>query len=184
MKKMLLHSCCGPCSTQVIEVLKNDYDLTIYYYNPNIDTDEEFSHRLSEQKRYCKQLGINVIEDGYNPDEFLSAVKGLEGEKEGGARCPVCFHLRLKKTAQKGKELGFDCFGTTLTVSPHKNSVIINAIGKSVQQEEGIEFIEGNYKKQDGYKKSIELSKKYNLYRQNYCGCKFAREMQEKKNEI
>lgn len=180
MKKMLLHSCCGPCSTQVIEVLKNDFDLTIYYYNPNIDTNQEFTHRLAEQKRYCKEKGINVIDDGYNPNDFLCRVKGLENEKEGGARCPVCFKLRLSKTAQKAKELGFDCFGTTLTVSPHKNSVIINAIGKSVEDEEKIEFIEGNYKKQDGYKKSIELSKQFNLYRQNYCGCKFAREMQEK----
>lgn len=185
MKKMLLHSCCGPCSTQVIDVLKNDYDLTIYYYNPNIDTDEEFSHRLAEQKRYCAIMGINVIEDGYNPEDFLCRVKGLEHEKEGGARCPVCFRLRLEKTAQKAKALGFDCFGTTLTVSPHKNSILINAIGKSVGEEENIEFIEGNYKKQDGYKKSVELSKKYNLYRQNYCGCKFAKEMQEKsKNEL
>ncbi len=185
MKKMLLHSCCGPCSTQVIDVLKNDYDLTIYYYNPNIDTDEEFNHRLAEQKRYCRIMGISVIEDGYNPEDFLRCVKGLEHEKEGGARCPVCFKLRLQKTAQKAKALGYDCFGTTLTVSPHKNSTLINAIGKSIEGEENIEFIEGNYKKQDGYKKSVELSKKYNLYRQNYCGCKFAREMQEKnKNEL
>lgn len=183
MKKMLLHSCCGPCSTQVIEVLKKDYDLTIYYYNPNIDCDEEFAHRLAEQKRYCQIANIDVIDDGYNPQEFLCRVKGLENEREGGARCPVCFKLRLSKTAQKAKEGGFDCFGTTLTVSPHKNSTIINAIGKSVEEEEGIEFVEGNYKKQEGYKKSIELSKKYNLYRQNYCGCKFAKEMQEKKEK-
>lgn len=180
MKKMLLHSCCGPCSTQVIEVLKNDYDLTIYYYNPNIDTDEEFSHRLAEQKRYCLAKGIKVVDDGYNPNDFLSKVKGLENEREGGARCPVCFKLRLLRTAVKAKELGFDCFGTTLTVSPHKNSTLINAIGKNVESEVGIEFIVGNYKKMDGYKKSIELSKQFNLYRQNYCGCKFAKEMQEK----
>lgn len=179
MKKMLLHSCCGPCSTQVIEVLKNDFDLTIYYYNPNIDTEEEFLHRLNEEKRYCKEVGIDVIEDGYNPDDFECRIKGLEKEKEGGARCAVCFRLRLEKTAVKARELGFDCFGTTLTVSPHKNSVVINAIGKAVEQQEGVEFIEGNYKKQDGYKKSIELSKKFNLYRQNYCGCKYAKNYQE-----
>ena len=175
MKRLLLHSCCGPCSTQVIDFLKNDYDITIYYYNPNIDTDEEYSHRLSEQKRYCEIVGVPVLEDGYNPDEFLCAVKGLENEREGGVRCPVCFKLRLKKTAQKAKELNFDLFGTTLTVSPHKNSTIINAIGKAVEAEEDIEFLEGNYKKQDGYKKSIEFSKKYNLYRQNYCGCIFSK---------
>lgn len=179
MKKMLLHSCCGPCSTQVIEVLKNDYDLTIYYYNPNIDTQEEFAHRLHEEKRYCKEVGIPVIEDGYNPEDFECRVIGLENEKEGGARCPVCFKLRLEKTALKAKELDFDCFGTTLTVSPHKNSKIINSIGKAIESEEAIEFVEGNYKKQDGYKKSIELSKKYNLYRQNYCGCKYAKNYKE-----
>ena len=177
MKKLLLHSCCGPCSTQVIDVLKDDYDITIYYYNPNIDTDEEYQHRLSEQKRYCEKVGVCVIEDGYDPDKFYSAVRGLEKEREGGARCPVCFRLRLKQTAVKAKELGYDCFETTLTVSPHKNSQIINAIGKEIEREESIEFLEGNYKKKDGYKKSIELAKKYNLYRQNYCGCKFAKNL-------
>lgn len=175
MKKILLHSCCGPCSTQVIDVLKDNYDITIYYYNPNIDTDEEYSHRLSEQKRYCKEVGVKVLEDGYKPEEFYSKIKGLEGEKEGGARCSVCFRLRLEKTAQKAKELGFDLFGTTLTVSPHKNSMVINAIGKATEEAVGVEFLEGNYKKQDGYKKSIEFSKKYNLYRQNYCGCEFSK---------
>lgn len=179
MKKMLLHSCCGPCSTQVIEVLKNDYDLTIYYYNPNIDTEEEFNLRLAEEKRYCKEVGIPVIEDGYNPEDFECKIKGLEKEKEGGARCPVCFKLRLEKTALKAKELSFDCFGTTLTVSPHKNAIIINVIGKAIENQHNIEFIEGNYKKQDGYKKSIEISKRFNLYRQNYCGCKYAKAYQE-----
>lgn len=178
MKKLLLHSCCGPCSTQVIEVLKDEYNLTIYYYNPNIDTNEEYQHRLSEQKRYCKEVGITVLEDGYNPNDFLDRVKGLEEEKEGGARCPVCFRLRLEKTACKAKELGFEIFGTTLTVSPHKNAEIINSIGKAVEKEKDIEYLEGNYKKQDGYKKSIEFSKKFNLYRQNYCGCVFSKEMQ------
>ena len=175
MKKMLLHSCCGPCSTAVIDFLKNDYDLTIFYYNPNIDTQEEYLHRLNEQKRYCKVVNVEVIEEGYKSEDFLSQVKGLEKEKEGGARCPVCFKIRLRRTAQVAKEKGFDCFGTTLTVSPHKNAEIINAIGKEVEKEEGIEFIEGNYKKKDGYKKSIILSKEYNLYRQNYCGCKFSK---------
>lgn len=173
--KLLLHSCCGPCSTQVIDFLKNDYDITIYYYNPNIDTDEEFSHRLAEQKRYCEIVGVEVLEDGYNPDEFTCAVKGFENEKEGGARCPICFALRLSKTAKKAKALGYDKFGTTLSVSPHKNAEVINDVGFFIGTCEGIEFLEGNYKKKNGYKKSIELSKKYNLYRQNYCGCKFSK---------
>ncbi len=179
MKKMLLHSCCGPCSTAVIDVLKDEYDLTIFYYNPNIDTDEEYQHRLSEQKRYCQQVGIEVIDIGYNSEDFLSRVKGLEKEREGGGRCPVCFQLRLECTAKQAKKAGFDCFGTTLTVSPHKNAEVINAIGKRVEENEGIEFIEGNYKKKDGYKKSIELSKQFGLYRQNYCGCKFSKDWRE-----
>ena len=179
MKRLLLHSCCGPCSTQVIDFLKNDYDITIYYYNPNIDTQEEYQHRLAEQKRYCQIVGVPVIEDGYQPEEFYLKVKGLEKEKEGGARCAVCFKLRLDQTAHKAKELGFDLFGTTLTVSPHKNAIVINSIGRSVEEESGVEFLEGNYKKQDGYKKSIEFSKKYNLYRQNYCGCTFSKRVDD-----
>lgn len=175
MKRLLLHSCCGPCSTQVINVLKDDYLITIYYYNPNIDTDEEYNHRLSEQKRFCDIIGVEVIEEEHLPEEFDCLVKGLENEKEGGARCAVCFRLRLEKTAKKAKELGYDYFGTTLTVSPHKNAEVINLIGKAIEKKYDIAFLEGNYKKQDGYKKSIEFSKKYNLYRQNYCGCKYSR---------
>ena len=175
MTKLLLHSCCGPCSTQVIDTLKNDYNITVYYYNPNIDCEEEYQHRLSEQKRFCKEVGINVIDQEYDHSEYLQECKGLENEPEGGKRCAVCFRLRLRKTAQKAKELGFDLFDTTLTVSPHKNSVVINEVGSKIAQEEGIDFLGGNYKKQDGYKKSIEFSKQYNLYRQNYCGCEFAK---------
>ncbi len=175
MKKLLLHSCCGPCSTQVIDVLKDQYDLTIFYYNPNIDTSEEFEHRLSEQKRYCNAVGVKVIDIPYQPEEYYAAIHGYENEPEGGNRCERCFRLRLERTAQYAKENGFDCFATTLTVSPHKNSVIINRVGKETSEKVKFEFIEGNYKKQDGYKKSIELSKKYNLYRQNYCGCEFSK---------
>ncbi len=183
MKRLLLHSCCGPCSTHVINVLKENYDITVLYYNPNIDTAEEFNHRLSEQKRFCDAVGVQVIEIPYNADEFLNEVKGLENEPEGGGRCSVCFKLRLDKTAALAKELGFDAFATTLTVSPHKNSVVINGIGKAVEEKVKIEFIDGNFKKQDGYKKSIELAKEYNLYRQNYCGCKFSKN-REKKNGL
>ena len=175
MKKLLLHSCCGPCSTQVIDVLKDKYNITVYYYNPNIDTDDEYVHRLSEQKRFCREVGINVLEDGFLQNDFYERIKGLEKEKEGGARCSVCFRLRLEKTAKKAKDLGFDLFGTTLTVSPHKNSIVVNSIGHAVEEAQGIEYLEGNYKKNDGYKKSIEFSKKYNLYRQNYCGCEFSK---------
>ncbi len=173
--KILLHSCCGPCSTAVIDKLKNEHDLTIYYYNPNIDTQEEYQLRLAEQMRYCNALGIKVIAEEHNPNDFLSQTKGFEDCKEGGARCAICFKIRLSKTAQKAKALGYDGFATTLTVSPHKNSDVINAIGKQIEKENDIYFLDGNFKKQDGYKKSITLSKEFGLYRQNYCGCKFSK---------
>lgn len=179
MKKLLLHSCCGPCSTQVIDVLKSDYDITIFYYNPNMDTNEEYCRRLAEQKRYCQIVGLPVIDGQYDHKKFLDAVKGLENEFEGGGRCPVCFGLRLNETAKYAKQHGFDIFGTTLTVSPHKNASQINQIGIAISDRQGIEFLQGDYKKQDGYKKSILLSKKYNLYRQNYCGCEFSKAQSE-----
>ena len=180
--KLLLHSCCAPCSTAVIDTLKAEHELTIYYYNPNIDTDEEYNHRLAEQKRYCESLGIKVIEEEHLKGDFTTKVKGLEACKEGGARCAVCFKLRLDKTADKGKALGFDGFATTLTVSPHKNSTVINAIGKEIEKEKGIYFLDGNFKKQDGYKKSIILSKEFGLYRQNYCGCEFSKRERENRD--
>ena len=175
MKKLLLHSCCGPCSTHVIEVLKNKYDLTIFYSNSNIFPQEEYEKRLQEQKRYAKIMGIKVIEDEYDEEKYLEYVKGLEEEKEGGLRCKACFEFRLKRAAEYAKNNGYDLFTTTLTVSPHKNSVIINEVGQRISNEVGIEFLQESFKKQDGYKKSIELSKKYDLYRQNYCGCRFSR---------
>ena len=183
MKKLLLHSCCGPCSTHVINVLRQDYDITILYYNPNIDTAEEFEKRLAEQKRYCKAVGIPVIEVPYQPSEYLDEVVGLENEVEGGTRCEVCFRLRLRRTAQVAKQLGFDLFATTLTVSPHKNSIVINRVGKEIEESEQIEFLDGNFKKQDGYKKSVDLSKAFGLYRQNYCGCKFSKGVTHGKSE-
>lgn len=174
MKKLLLQSCCAPCSTHVIDILKSEYQLTIFYYNPNIYPDEEYQKRLSEQKRYANVLGINVIEEKYDEKEFLSFVKGHESDSEGGDRCALCFELRLLKTAKKAKELGFDVFATTLTVSPHKDSDTINKIGLEIAKKIGIEFLDKNFKKQDGYLKSIKLSKQFNLYRQNYCGCRFS----------
>lgn len=174
MEKMLLHSCCGPCSTHTIEALKSNYDLTILYYNPCIFPEEEYIKRLEEQKRYGEIVGVKVLSLPYDEKEFLSKVKGLELEKEGGARCKVCFEIRLRKTAQLCKELGFDIFTTTLSVSPHKNSAVINEVGRKVAQEEGIRFLEESFKKKDGYLNSIKLAKKYDLYRQNYCGCRFS----------
>lgn len=180
--KLLLHSCCGPCSTQVINFLKDYFKITIFYYNPNIEPNEEYIHRKKEQIRFIEELkkennkiDLEYLDSIYDNDNFREYVKGLEQEKEGGARCSKCFYLRLSKTAFIARENGFDFFGTTLTVSPHKNSQIINKIGEKISETEGIPFIYGDFKKNDGYKKSIEYSKKYNLYRQDYCGCLFGR---------
>ena len=174
MGKLLLHTCCAPCSTHVIEVLKSQYDLTILYYNPNIFPKEEYDKRLGEQIKYGEIAGVKVLTVEYDEDEFLSQVKGLELEKEGGKRCDVCFELRLRKTAQLCKKLGFDIFTTSLSVSPHKNSNKINEIGQKLAEEYGVEFLAESFKKKDGYLNSIRLSKQYDLYRQNYCGCRFS----------
>ena len=177
--KLLLHSCCGPCSTWVISYLKDYFDITVYYYNPNIEPEEEYQHRKQEQIRFIKEnkeVSVSFLDCDYDNLSFKDIARGLEKEKEGGARCSKCFYLRLKKTALKAKENNFDYFGTTLTVSPHKNSEVINKMGEAVSKECNIPFIYGDFKKQDGYKKSIELSKKYDLYRQDYCGCLYGKE--------
>lgn len=176
--KILLHSCCGPCSTTVLDFLGKYFDVTVYYYNPNIEPKEEYEKRKSEQIRYineCDNESITFLDADYENEIFLNKVKGLEQEKEGGARCAVCFRLRLEKTALKASELGYEYFGTTLTVSPHKNSQIINEIGGILENKYNIKYLYSDFKKNDGYKKSIEFSKKYNLYRQDYCGCRFGR---------
>jgi epoxyqueuosine reductase len=176
-KKMLLHSCCGPCSTACIDRLKDDYDLTVFYYNPNIFPQEEYLHRLNEQIRYVKEAGLKicVIDGKYDDNQaFYQAFSGLENEKEGGARCSVCFALRLDKTAKFAKENGYDIFATTLSVSPHKNAQLINEIGQNLSKKYEIEYLVSDFKKKDGYLISIRKSKEYNLYRQNYCGCKYS----------
>ena len=187
MKKstILLHSCCGPCSTAVIERLAPNFDITILYYNPNIYPEEEYIKRKNEEIKYINiynknnESKVNFLDCDYESEKFYEAVKGIEDEREGGARCPLCFALRLRKTASLAKEKNFEYFGTTLTVSPHKNASQINAIGKSLESEIGVKFLEADFKKQNGYLRSIELSKENNLYRQNYCGCEFALKMQE-----
>lgn len=185
-KKILLQSCCAPCSTAVIERLANDYDITILYYNPNIYPEEEYIKRKNEELKYIDilhktkpEINIDFLDCDYDNITFYNAVKGLENEREGGARCAVCFKVRLEKTAILAKEKGYQVFGTTLTVSPHKNAELINAIGKSLEKEIGVEFLESNFKKQNGYKRSVELAKENELYRQNYCGCEFALRVQQ-----
>ena len=173
--KLLLHACCAPCSSSCIERLKERFDITVYFYNPNMDSEEEYLLRAKEQVRLCEQLSVKCVVEDYNPKEFLSAVTGLEKEREGGARCVKCFYLRLNKTAEYALKNGFNYFTTTLTVSPLKNADLLNKIGQKIQGERGVKFLPSDFKKGDGYKRSIELSKEYGLYRQNYCGCIFSK---------
>lgn len=170
---ILLHSCCAPCSSHVISVLKNYFDITILYYNPNISPVEEYNKRKEEQINFIKKLncGIKIMDCDYDNDVYEKCIKGLEKEKEGGARCHKCFRLRLDKTARLAKMNNFDYFCTTLTVSPYKNSQIINTIGKELMDTYDVKWLYSDFKKEDGYKHSIVLSKQYNLYRQDYCGC-------------
>lgn len=173
--KLLLHSCCGPCSSSVIERLRDYFDITVIYYNPNIEPKEEYEKRKSEQLRLLNELEIKFMDIDYLNNEYHDKVKGYENEPENGLRCPLCFELRLDKTASLAKENKFDFFGTTLTVSPHKNSKIINEIGLKLEDKYKIKYLVSDFKKEDGYKRSIELSKKYDLYRQDYCGCLYSK---------
>ena len=178
-KKLLLHACCAPCSSYVIEYLTNYFDITILYYNPNIDTEEEFNKRLFELKRFVQEFKtknkVEVVSLGFNNKEYLDEIKGLEEEKEGGRRCLKCYKLRLKKACLYAKENKFDYFTTTLTISPLKNSKLLNEIGQELEKEYNMPYLYSDFKKREGYKRSIVLSHEYNLYRQNYCGCKFSK---------
>lgn len=172
---LLLHACCAPCSTAVIERIKDYFNLTVFFYNPNMDSQEEYSLRLEEIKRLCKTLNIPLIFTDYLSQEYLSEVIGLESEKEGGKRCEKCFYLRLNKTAELAKEKSFNYFATTLTVSPLKNAELLNNLGLIIEEKHGVKYLPSDFKKQGGYARSIEMSKEYGLYRQNYCGCAFSK---------
>lgn len=176
---LLIHACCAPCSSYVIEYLSEFFHINILYYNPNITNPEEYEYRLSEEERLINELPVKypvkLIKGDYNPEKYLEAVKGLEKEKEGGKRCEVCFELRLREAAEKCKEIGADYFLTTLTISPLKNAEKINEIGERLAEEYSVKYLPSDFKKKNGYKRSIELSREYNLYRQNYCGCVFSR---------
>ncbi|MCX4249210.1 MAG: epoxyqueuosine reductase QueH [Bacilli bacterium] len=175
-KTILLHSCCGPCSSACIDRLKDYFDITVIYYNPNIEPLDEYIHRKNEQIRLLKEWNIKFMDCDYENDIWTNKTKYLREELEGGKRCSVCFGIRLKYTAKKALDKGFDYFGTTLTVSPHKNSELINKIGEGIGINLGIKFLYSDFKKKEGYKKSIEFSKQYNLYRQDYCGCLYSKE--------
>ncbi len=181
---LLLHTCCAPCSSAVIKRLSNFFKITVLYYNPNIEPKEEYEKRKEEQKRFLMEYKtvhpVSFLDCDYENEKFLDIAKGLEEEKEGGARCPKCFFLRLSYTAQLAKKNSFDYFGTSLTVSPYKNAQILNQIGKRLEKDYDIKYLYSDFKKNNGYKESIELSKDYNLYRQDYCGCKFSKIEREK----
>ncbi|MBP7186869.1 MAG: epoxyqueuosine reductase QueH [Ruminococcus sp.] len=173
---LLLHACCAPCSSHTLLFLHEHFDITLYFCNPNISPESEFEFRLSELKRLVKELGldINIIEEPYDSAPFFALAKGLEDLPERGERCRKCIEYRLRMAAAKAKELRSDYFTTTLTISPHKDCTFINECGGRISEECGIPYLYSDFKKHDGYKHSIQLSKEYNLYRQNYCGCIFS----------
>lgn len=180
MRKLLLHSCCAPCTSGVLPQI-TDFNITLLFYNPNIDTIEEYNKRASAlveyvdkyNKEYNKDIKYIIVP--YNHEEFIEKIVSLENEKEGGARCYKCIDVRLQFTAKYASDNGYDIFSSTLSVSPHKNNVMINEIGDKLSKEHNVEYLPSNWKKNDGYLNSIKNSKKYNIYRQNYCGCEFAK---------
>lgn len=181
--KLLLHSCCGPCSSYTILFLNKYFDLDIFYSNDNIYPYEEFLKRSEEQKRLVKELGfnINVVVDTYDSKRYYDAVSGLENLGEHSKRCYMCYKLRLKRAAEYAKNNGYEYFTTTLSISPYKNASWINELGYMLEDEIGIKYLYSDFKKEEGYKESIRLSREYNLYRQDYCGCVFSKEERDKK---
>lgn len=190
-KQLFLHSCCAPCSSYVLEYLRSFFRITVFYYNPNITEDEEYFKRVEEQKRLIVQMNagltvtdnaypIDVVEGDYDKTLFFDCVKGLESCLEGGERCFVCYELRLRETAKKAKETGADYFTTTLTISPLKNAAKLNEIGEQLSEEYAVAFLPSDFKKKGGYQRSIELSKEYDLYRQDYCGCIYSKVERER----
>ena len=177
--RLFLHCCCAPCSSYVTEYLHQFFDITVFFYNPNITEKEEYEKRKAELKRYLSEVdygaGISMFDADYDPDSFFEAAKGLENEPERGARCEKCFRLRLSKTAEVAKQNGFELFCTTLSISPHKDADLLMKIGEEFAREYGLSYLQSDFKKKNGYKRSIELSVEYDLYRQNYCGCIFSK---------
>lgn len=173
--KMLLHVCCAPCSAAVIERLRDDFDITGYFYDPNIHPEEEYQRRLEESKRFYREIGITLIEAPYDAERWFAKTAEFKEAPEGGRRCGICYDMRLEKAAGFAKEKGFDVFTTVLSISPHKKAAVINTIGKRLAERYGIKFYEADFKKRDGFKRSLELSREYNLYRQDYCGCIYSK---------
>ena len=184
--KLLLHVCCAPCSSHCISVLVPYFDVTVFYYNPNISPVEEYTRRLNEEKRFLSLAypDIKIVDAEYDNQNFEYMAKGLEDLKEGGERCKRCYRMRLQKTGEYAKAHDFDYFTTTLTVSPYKHSDTLNEIGEEVANQCGVKYLFSDFKKQNGYQHSIELSKEYNLYRQDYCGCRFSKDFREKLEKL
>ncbi len=175
-KTLLLHSCCAPCSSHCLSELCGALRVTVFYFNPNLDSREEYERRKAEQLRFLRETGCaDFLDCDYSPELFAAAARGLEEEKEGGARCKACFALRLRRTAEEAKARGYDMFATTLTVSPLKNAALINEIGLALQEETGVRYLPSDFKKRGGYLHSVKLSEQYGLYRQNYCGCVYSK---------
>ena len=181
-KRLLLHSCCAPCSSAVLEKLQTIFDTTVFFYNPNISESEEYQKRVEEQKRLIEafnqknpECSIGMIDGDYEPQEFYNIARGFEACPEGGERCFRCFHLRLERAAKVAKEGNYDFFTTTLTISPLKNAAKLNEIGEEMAEKYEITWLPSDFKKKEGYKRSIELSKEYDLYRQNFCGCAYSK---------
>ena len=186
---LLLHSCCAPCSSYVLDYLKQYFNITLFYYNPNITDEQEYQKRIQEVKRLLQEMrlsDITVLEGDYKPEQFFAMAKKWPGEKEGGKRCYDCYRMRSEETAALAAQKGYDYFTTTLSISPHKNAVWLNELSKEAGQRYHTACLPADFKKKNGYKRSIELSAQYNLYRQDYCGCIFSRQEREeekKKNE-
>ncbi|MBQ6441792.1 MAG: epoxyqueuosine reductase QueH [Lachnospiraceae bacterium] len=182
---LFLHSCCTPCSSSVLELLSDFFQITVFYYNPNLYPEEEYRHRAREQQAFLKQFPakhpISFLEGQFHPEQFYEAVRGMEALPEGGERCGVCYRMRLEETARQAKEGGFAFFTTTLSVSPKKDAVRLNTIGEELAALYGVTYLTSDFKKKNGYLRSCELSKEYGMYRQDYCGCEFSyRERKEK----
>lgn len=184
-KRLLLHACCAPCSSYVIEYLSEFFDITLLYFNPNISPESEYEKRIGEVERLLREMPlkseVRLLKGRYCPDEFFKMAKGLEELPEGGERCFKCYRQRLEEAAKTAKEGCFDYFTTTLSISPHKNAEKLNQIGEELEKDYGVKYLYGDFKKRNGYKRSIELSRIYGLYRQNYCGCVYSRREAEKR---
>lgn len=185
---LLLHSCCAPCSSYVLEYLSNFFRITVLYYNPNISPKAEYDARVAEQERLITELPVkypvSFLAGEYHPEEFYAAVKGMEQCPEGGDRCTLCYEMRLREAAVTAKQGGFDYFTTTLSISPLKDAKRLNAIGETLAEEYGVSYLYSDFKKKNGYKRATELSAQYGLYRQDYCGCVFSKEEQAGRREM